>query len=115
MPVAGLEANHGGTDTTPGPMSPYRQVTKRTSDYVKRFREFRFVGGLSGRLFIASVVIAVWKRAVSMSEALLEIMERSGLHLTPLTSPKIHNCSILRTTTSVTEVVTSNERVSANK
>lgn len=31
--------------------------------------EFRLVGGLSGRLFIASVVIAVGKRAVSMSEA----------------------------------------------
>jgi hypothetical protein len=34
--------------------------------------EFRLVGGLSG-LFIASVVIAVGKRAVSMSEALFEI------------------------------------------
>jgi hypothetical protein len=31
------------------------------------------IAALSGRLFIASVVIAVRKRAVSMSEALFEI------------------------------------------
>jgi hypothetical protein len=35
--------------------------------------EFRLFGGLSGRLFITSVVIAVGKRAVSMSEALFEL------------------------------------------
>jgi hypothetical protein len=34
--------------------------------------EFRLVEGLSGRLFIASVVIAVGKRAASMLEALFE-------------------------------------------
>jgi hypothetical protein len=34
--------------------------------------EFRLVGGLSGRLFITSVVIAVGKKAVSMSEALFK-------------------------------------------